>query len=83
MEATNYQANYYMEDKLESGIVKNWDSVKGFGFITTSDDDDLFVHMSDLHVTIKNKRLIEGQHVKFDLRSDMKGDRAINVRLVR
>ena len=78
-----YLHNYFTEDELESGIVKNWDSAKGFGFITTSDDDDLFVHMSDLHVTIRNKRLTEGQHVKFDLRSDMKGDRAINVRLAR
>ena len=66
---------------MQSGSVKMWDSTKGFGFITTDDNDDLFVHNSDLHVSIKNKRLIEGQRVKFDLRRDMKGDRAINVRL--
>ena len=66
---------------MQSGTIKQWDHSKGFGFISTSDDDDLFVHMSDLHVSLKGKRLMEGQRVKFDVRSDMKGDRAINVRL--
>ncbi len=68
---------------MQNGTVKSWDSTKGFGFISTDDGDDLFVHMSDLHVSISNKRLIDGQQVLFDIRSDMKGDRAINVRLVR
>lgn len=66
---------------MQSGIVKMWDSAKGFGFITSDDDDDLFVHSSDLHISVKNKRLVEGQAVKFDIRQEMKGDRAINVRV--
>ena len=66
---------------MQSGIVKMWDNAKGFGFITSDDDDDLFVHSSDLHISVKNKRLVEGQAVKFDIRQDMKGDRAINVRI--
>lgn len=65
------------------GWVKSWDASKGFGFITTEDDDDLFVHVSNLDITIKEKRLREGQKVAFDVRSDFKGDKAINVRLVR
>ena len=66
---------------MQSGRVKMWDNSKGFGFITSDDDDDLFVHSSDLHVTVKNKKLIEGQRVKFDIRREMKGDRAVNVRI--
>lgn len=66
---------------MQNGIVKMWDSSKGFGFITGDDDEDYFVHSADLHITVKNKRLIEGQKVKFDVRSDMKGDKAINVRV--
>jgi CspA family cold shock protein len=66
---------------LQTGKVKNWDSSRGYGFITTEDEEDLFVHLSDLHISVKNKRLFEGQQVKFDIRRDMKGDRAINVRL--
>jgi CspA family cold shock protein len=68
---------------MQSGTVKMWDDSKGFGFITSDDDDDLFVHSSDLHVTVKNKRLVEGQSVKFDIKRDMKGDRAVNVRVGR
>ncbi len=65
---------------MQTGTVKLWDAGKGFGFITTADDDDIFVHANDLHVSIKAKRLFEGQKVRFDLRSDMKGDRAVNVK---
>jgi len=68
---------------MQTGIVKMWDMSKGFGFITSDEDDDLFVHSSDLHVSVVNQRLLEGQRVKFDIRPDMKGDRAINVRIVK
>lgn len=67
---------------MQNGIVKKWDAAKGFGFITGEDDEDYFVHSSDLHVTVKGNRLVEGQKVKFDTRSDMKGDKAINVRVI-
>lgn len=66
---------------MQSGIVKMWDAAKGFGFITGDDDEDYFVHGSDLHISVKGNRLIEGQKVKFDVRGDMKGDKAINVRI--
>ena len=59
-----------------------WDTQKGFGFIATDDGDDLFVNVSDLHPSARAKRLVEGQKVKFDIRSDMKGDKAVNVRLL-
>jgi CspA family cold shock protein len=66
---------------MQTGTVKMWDSSKGFGFITSDDDDDLFVHSSDLHISVNNRRLLEGQKVKFDIKRDMKGDRAINVKV--
>ena len=62
------------------GEIKNWDSGKGFGFITTDDDDDLFVHTSDLDITLQPNQIREGLRVKFDVKSDFKGDRAIRVR---
>ena len=67
---------------MEYGYVKSWDASKGYGFITDEDDNDYFVHVSDLDITIKNKRLREGQRVSFDIRTDFKGDRAINVRAI-
>jgi cold shock protein len=66
---------------MQSGTVKSWDRQRGFGFITSDDDDDLFVNVSDLHPSVKPKVLREGQTVKFDIKSDMKGDRAVNVRV--
>jgi CspA family cold shock protein len=66
---------------MQFGTVKMWDGRKGFGFITNEDEDELFVNAADLHISVPNKRLIEGQRVKFDVKSDMKGDKAVNVRL--
>ena len=68
---------------MQSGTVKMWDSQKGFGFIVNEDEDELFVNVADLHVSVPGKKLREGQQVKFGVKSDMKGDKAINVRLVR
>jgi len=68
---------------MEYGYVKMWDASKGFGFIVTEDEDELFVHANDLDITVKGKRLREGQKVSFDIRQEFKGDKAVNVRLVR
>ncbi|MCH7677775.1 cold shock domain-containing protein [candidate division KSB1 bacterium] len=67
---------------MQFGTVKMWDSSKGFGFIVSDDDEDLFVHVSNLKITVKENRLEEGQRVGFDVRRDMKGDKAINVRVI-
>jgi CspA family cold shock protein len=66
---------------MQSGRVKSWDGQRGFGFIVTDDDEELFVNVNDIHASVQPKRLQEGQQVKFDVRSDMKGDRAVNVRV--
>ena len=69
---------------MHYGFVKSWDSSKGYGFITTEDGDkDFFVHVSGLDITVKEKRLREDQRVAFDIRSDFKGDHAINVRVIK
>lgn len=67
---------------MQYGTVKIWNSQKGFGFIVSDDDENLFVHASDLDITVKEKRLREGQRVGFDIRRDMKGDKAIRVRVI-
>lgn len=68
---------------MHYGIVKMWDAARGFGFIVTEDEDELFVHANDLDITVKEKRLREGQRVAFDIRREFKGDKAVNVRVVR
>ena len=68
---------------MEYGTVKKYESTRGFGFIESDDDEELFVNVSDLDITIKKRGLIEGDRVSFDVRSDLKGEKAINVRLAR
>ena len=65
---------------MQYGHVKFWDISKGYGFITTDDDQDIFVHKSGLDITLNSVDLKEGLRLKFDVRSDIKGDKAINVR---
>ncbi len=67
---------------MEYGTVKMWDTAKGFGFIVSDEDDELFVHVSDLDITVKGKRLRPDQRVAFDVKIDFKGDKAVNVRVV-
>lgn len=60
------------------GTVKWFNSQKGYGFITTEDNKDVFVHYSG----IKNegyKSLEEGDKVEFQLTTGDKGEQAINV----
>ncbi len=65
---------------MQYGYVRAWDSQKGYGFISTDEEQDLFLHVSDLDVTLPTNDVRIGLKVKFDVRSDMKGDKAIRVR---
>ncbi len=66
---------------MKKGIVKEYDPERGFGFIQGEDGEDYFLHVSGLREHMKDKGLREGQRVLFDVDFDMKGDRAINVRI--
>ena len=66
---------------MKKGIVKEFDATKGFGFITSQDNEDYFVHVSGLREHLKSKGLRVGQTVSFDVDFGMKGDKAINVRV--
>jgi len=62
----------------ETGIVKWFNSRKGFGFIEREGADDVFVHYS----TIQGdgfKNLEEGQKVEFTVTEGEKGPQAENV----
>ncbi|MEE2765231.1 MAG: cold shock domain-containing protein [Candidatus Neomarinimicrobiota bacterium] len=66
---------------MKKGTVKEYDRMKGFGFITSDDGDDYFVHVSGLREHLKDRGLRVGQQVSFDVDFDIKGDRAVNVRI--
>ncbi|MBN1479562.1 cold-shock protein [candidate division KSB1 bacterium] len=67
---------------MKFGTVKHWDAAKGYGFITTEDDEDVFLHASNVTMNLKPEHIREGLRVKFDIERDMRGDKAVNVRKV-
>ncbi len=66
-----------MPDKI-TGTVKWFDSKKGYGFIESEGEKDIFVHFSEIQAD-GYKFLKDGQKVEFELQSDEQGDRAKNV----
>lgn len=62
------------------GIVKWFNSQKGYGFIA-SDGKDIFVHYTGIEAE-GYKSLTEGQNVVFDTVDSEKGVQAINVVVV-
>jgi len=62
-----------------TGTVKFFNEQKGFGFITTPDSDDVFVHVSNI---VGGGTLTEGQSVEYEVAPGRKGPEAVNVKAV-
>lgn len=63
---------------MTTGKVKWFSDKKGYGFITSEDGKDVFVH----HTGIKGegrKTLREGDEVEFEVKQGPKGEQAVNV----
>jgi len=60
------------------GKVKWFNAEKGYGFIETENDNDVFVHYSAIQ-TDGYKTLEEGQSVEFDIVEGARGPQAANV----
>lgn len=63
---------------MKTGIVKWFNSEKGFGFISVEGEDDVFVHFSAIQGD-GFKTLEEGQKVEFDVEQGARGPQAANV----
>ena len=61
------------------GTVKWFSNEKGYGFISRTDGEDVFVHFSAIQGE-GFKTLTEGQQVEFDIVDGPKGQQAANVR---
>ncbi|MEE9581577.1 MAG: cold shock domain-containing protein [Acidimicrobiia bacterium] len=62
-----------------TGKVKFFNEDKGFGFITSPDGDDVFVHVSNI---LGGNTLKEGQSVTYETAPGRKGPEAVNVEAV-
>lgn len=63
---------------MERGVVKWFNSQKGFGFISRDAGDDVFVHFSAIEED-GYKSLEEGQSVEFEVIEGDRGPQAANV----
>lgn len=66
---------------MAQGVVKWFNDKKGFGFITTSEGKDCFVH----HTSILGdgfKTLAEGASVSFEIEKGEKGPKAVQVKVI-
>jgi CspA family cold shock protein len=62
----------------EKGVVKWFNSAKGYGFIQRSTGEDVFVHFSAIQMQ-GYRTLEEGAEVEFEVKTGPKGLQAENV----
>jgi len=67
-----------MADRV-TGVVKWFNSSKGFGFISKAEGDDVFVHYSSIRSDGGFATLNEGQEVEFTIEQGKKGPQAQDV----
>lgn len=60
------------------GVVKWFDADKGYGFISTEEDKDIFVHFSAIQ-SEGYKTLAEGDQVEFEVKDGDRGPQAASV----
>lgn len=69
--------------KLLTGYVKWFDAKKGYGFISVEDQEDIFVHFSNVQMD-GFKKLDMGDTVEFEVKTSKedKGLEALNVKII-
>ena len=66
---------------MPTGRVKWYDTEKGFGFLTSDDGGDVFVHKAALPDR-RRRGSSPGQQVEFGVVEGRKGDQALRVKLL-
>lgn len=63
---------------MAQGTVKWFNAEKGFGFISTTEGQDVFAHFSAIQGD-GFKTLEDGQKVEFDIEQGQRGPQAVNI----
>ncbi|WP_326717653.1 cold shock domain-containing protein [Vagococcus jeotgali] len=63
---------------MKEGLVKWFDTKKGYGFIIYDGDEEIFVHFTAI-IHDGFKTLFENQKVQFDIKESTRGLQASNV----
>jgi len=67
---------------MQTGTVKRFNKIKGYGFITPDDSDaEVFVHFSEVE-TAGYKELQVGQRISYELQTGEKGEFATKVKVL-
>lgn len=67
---------------MQTGIVKRFNKIKGYGFITPDEGtNEIFVHFSEVK-TEGYKELKEGQRVRYALAEGDRGEYATQVEVI-
>lgn len=75
-----FEARNVSEAAVPTGTVKWYDSEKGFGFITSDEGDDVFVHVSTLPAGVS--ALKPGTKVEFGVVDGRRGKQALSLSLL-
>jgi CspA family cold shock protein len=76
---STHSNNTQTNDEIISGKVKWYNKTKGFGFITQTNGEDVFVHQTSIKSNPKFLR--DGQSVTMNVVQDEKGPQAENVQV--
>ena len=67
---------------MQTGTVKRFNKIKGYGFITPDEgSNEIFVHFSEVQVA-GYKELKEGQRISYELAQGDRGEYATKVQLL-
>jgi len=66
---------------MNTGTVKFFNDEKGFGFISVDNQNDLFVHFSNIKGNGR-RSLVAGQQVRFEIGQGNKGPEAKEVEII-
>ena len=67
---------------MEKGRIKFYNSKKGYGFIITEDNDEIFFHVSDFLDKVDDNRILEDVNVSFEKGFGRSGDKAIKIQIL-